>query len=277
MPLAHINGIDIAYEEAGEGFPLVWCHEFAGSKESWDAQVSYFARRYRVITYNARGYPPSEVPEDADAYSQDNAVEDLYALLRYLDIDQAHVGGLSMGGSTTLHFGIRHPGMARSLIIASAGSGSTNPEEFRANSYALAHRLENEGSEGFADYALGPARLQLKRKDPMGYQRFADLLMDHSPYGSALTMRGVQAGRPPIFVWERELQELRVPALVLVGDEDEPCIEPSLFMKRLIPSCGLAMFPQSGHCINLEEPALFNQLVAEFLADVEAGKWDDRS
>ncbi|HEX5370000.1 MAG TPA: alpha/beta hydrolase [Dehalococcoidia bacterium] len=276
MPLAHVNGIDIAYEEAGEGFPLIWCHEFAGSMESWDAQVNYFARRYRVITYNARGYPPTEVPEDPEAYSQDNAVEDLYGLLRYLDIDQAHVGGLSMGGSTTLHFGIRHPGMARSLIIAAAGSGSTNPEEFRGNSYELANRLDQEGSEGFADYAIGPARVQLKRKDPRGYERFADLLLGHSPLGSALTMRGVQAGRPPIFVWEREMQELRVPSLVLVGDEDEPCIEPSLFMKRLIPSSGLAMFPQSGHCINLEEPAMFNQIVAEFLAAVEAGKWDDR-
>jgi pimeloyl-ACP methyl ester carboxylesterase len=276
MPTAHVNGIDIAYEEAGEGFPLIWCHEFAGSMESWEPQVHYFARRYRVIIYNARGYPPSEVPTDPEAYSQDQAVEDLYGLLRYLGIEQAHVGGLSMGGSTTLHFGIRHPGMARSLIIAAAGSGSDNPEEFRANSRALANRLEAEGGAGFADYALGVSRVQLLRKDPKGFETFADLLAHHSPLGSALTMRGVQAGRPPIFAWERELQELRVPALVLVGDEDTACIEPSLFMKRLIPSCGLAVLPQSGHGINLEEPALFNQLVSDFLTAVEAGKWDTR-
>jgi pimeloyl-ACP methyl ester carboxylesterase len=86
-------------------------------------------------------------------------------------------------------------------------------------------------------------------------------------------MRGVQAGRPPIFDWEAQLKALRVPALVLVGDEDEPCIEPSLFMKRHIPHCGLAVFPQSGHAINLEEPALFNGLCAEFLHAVEAGRW----
>jgi len=142
MPTAQVNGVEIAYQESGEGFPLVWCHEFAGSMESWEPQVHYFSRRYRVITYNARGYPPSEVPKDVSAYSQDLAVEDLYGLLKHLGIEQTHVGGLSMGGSTTLHFGIRHPEMARSLIIAAAGSGSTNSDEFRATSRALADRRQ---------------------------------------------------------------------------------------------------------------------------------------
>jgi pimeloyl-ACP methyl ester carboxylesterase len=168
MPIAHVNGVDLAYEEYGSGFPLIWCHEFAGSMESWDAQVHYFARRYRVIVYNARGYPPSGVPADPKAYSQDMAVEDIYGLLRHLGIEQAHVGGLSMGGSATLHFGLRHPEMARSLIIAAAGSGSTNPEEFRATSLAFADRLEREGPAAFADYGDGPTRQQLKRKDPRG-------------------------------------------------------------------------------------------------------------
>jgi pimeloyl-ACP methyl ester carboxylesterase len=276
MPTARVNGVDIAYEETGTGFPLVWCHEFAGSMESWEPQVHFFSRRYRVITYNARGYPPSQVPESPEAYSQDHAVEDLFGLLKHLGIEQAHVGGLSMGGSTTLHFGIRHPEMARSLIIAAAGSGSTNPEEFRATSFALADRLDREGAAGMRDYALGATRLQLKRKDPSGWEAFARLLAQHSPLGSALTQRGVQGGRPPIFVWEKQMQALRVPALVLCGDEDEPCIEPSVFMKRNIPASGLAFFPQSGHPINLEEPDLFNRLCLDFLTAVEAGKWASR-
>lgn len=273
MPTAHVNGVEIAYAEAGEGFPLVWCHEFAGSMESWAPQVSYFSRFYRVITYNARGYPPSSVPPSPEAYSQDVAVEDLHGLLRHLGIEQAYVGGLSMGGSTTLHFGIRHPETAKGLIVAAAGSGSTNPEEFRANSRALADELESRGPSPFERYGNGPTRLQLRRKDPAGFQQFLDLLMLHSPLGSANTMRGVQAGRLPVFAWEAEMQALQVPTLVLVGDEDEPCIEPSLFMKRNIPRCGLAVFPQSGHAINLEEPALFNSLCLEFLHAVEAGTW----
>jgi pimeloyl-ACP methyl ester carboxylesterase len=276
MPTALVNGVDLAYEEAGDGFPLVWCHEFAGSMESWEPQVHFFARRYRVITYNARGYPPSEVPADPAAYSQDIAVEDLFGLLSHLGIERAYVGGLSMGGATALHFGIRHPEMARALVIAAAGSGSTNPEQFRESCHALARRLEAEGTAGLRDYAAGGSRLQLRRKDPTGYRTFVELLMRHSAQGSAHTMRGVQAGRPPIFVWEKEMQALRAPSLVLVGDEDTACIEPGLFIKRNIPSSGLAFFPQSGHGINLEEPDLFNRLVLDFLTAVEVGKWARR-
>jgi pimeloyl-ACP methyl ester carboxylesterase len=273
VPRARVNGVEIEYAEAGEGFPLVWCHEFAGSMESWAAQVHFFARRYRVITYNARGYPPSDVPSDPAAYSQDIAVEDLCGLIGHLGIEQAYVGGLSMGGATALHFGIRHPEMARALIVAAAGSGSTNTDQFREGCRALAGRLEAEGMAGLRDYALGPSRVQLRRKDPTGWREFSDLLARHSPIGSAFTMRGVQAGRPPIFVWEEQLQALEVPTLVLVGDEDRACIEPALFMKRHIRKCGLAVFPQSGHGINLEEPDLFNRLTLDFLTAVEAGKW----
>jgi len=272
LPRIKANGIELAYDEAGEGYPLVLCHEFGGSMESWAPQVHFFARRYRVITYNARGYPPSDVPKDLEAYSQDIAVEDLYQLLRALGIEQAHVGGLSMGASCALHFGIRHPEMARSLTVAAVGTGSTNPN-FAAESRALADAIESNPGATFADYALRPVRLQLKRKDPTGWEEFASLLTAHSPTGSAMTMRGVQAGRPPIFVWEDQCRALTLPALILCGDEDEPCIEPSLFLKRTIPRSGLVMFAQSGHAINIEEPDLFNRVVLDFLTAVEAGKW----
>jgi pimeloyl-ACP methyl ester carboxylesterase len=159
------------------------------------------------------------------------------------------------------------------LIVAAAGSGSDDPEEFRRTWRQLATRIEAEGTAALNDYASGPTRLPLRRKDPKGWQEFFDLLMGHSARGSALTMLGVQVGRPPLFAWEAELQALRVPTLVLVGDEDTPCIEPGLFMKRTIPHCGLAVLPQSGHAINLEEPELFNRLCSEFLASVEAGTW----
>ncbi len=273
MPRARVNGVELEYAEAGEGFPLIWCHEYAGSMESWALQVHFFARRYRVITYNARGYTPSEVPSDPSAYSQEIAVEDLYRLLQHLGVSQAYVGGLSMGGATTLHFGIRHPEMARALIISSAGSGSDNPDQFKQGSNALADRLEAGGTEALREYARGASRLQLLRKDPAGYKEFHDLLLSHSPLGAALTMRGVQGGRPPIYVWEEQMKALNVAALVLVGDEDSGCINPSLFMKRHIPNCGLAVFPQSGHGINLEEPDLFNRTVLDFLTAVESGKW----
>ena len=268
------NGVNIYYEDTGEGYPLVWSHEFAGNYDSWEPQVRFFTRRYRVITYAARGYPPSDVPEDPDAYSQEHAVDDLRQLLGHLGIEQAHLGGLSMGGAVVLNFGFVYPEMCRSLIVASAGSGTTDREAFLANSEAMAARLLAEGMGPVADeYTRGPARVQLLRKNPRGWQEFRDGMATHSAMGSALTFRGFQIKRPTIYQLEEQLKALQVPTLVMIGDEDEPCVEPSIFMKRRIPSAGLSVFPQSGHAINLEEPDLFNRTVMDFLTAVEAGRW----
>ena len=277
MPKFSANGVNIFYEVTGEGYPLVWSHEFAGSHESWETQVRFFTRRYQVITYAARGWPPSDIPNDPEAYSQELVVNDLYLLLQHLGIDQAHIGGLSMGGSVALNFGIAHPEMACSLVVASAGSGTTNREEFLANGQALSERLISEGMGPVAnDYARTDNRLQLLRKDPRGWEEFHRLLASHSALGSALTFQGFIMKRPTVYALEDKLRRLQVPTLVMIGDEDEPCIEPAVFMKRNIPSSGLAVFPQSGHTINLEEPDLFNRTVLDFLTGVEAGRWPER-
>lgn len=276
MPRVAVNGIGIEYREAGSGFPLVLAHEFGGSAESWAPQVQSLARRYHVITYDARGYPPSDVPDDPAAYSQDQAVEDLATLLRHLDIEQAYVGGLSMGAATALHFGIQHPEMTRALIVAGVGTGSADPEGFRERCEQFASRLDAGGMDALSGYVRGPERVQFLRKDAVGWDIFAKLFFAHSALGSALTLRGVQGGRPPIFDYEQQLRALDVPVLILVGDEDEPCLEPSLFLKRTISRSGLVAFPQSGHTINLEEPELFNRSVLDFLHAVESGRWAER-
>lgn len=272
MPLAKVNGVEIHYEDTGSGFPLVWSHEFGGDSRSWEAQVRFFARRYRNISYNNRGYPPSSVPSDPAAYSQDILIEDLYQLLRSLGIEQAHVAGLSMGGNVALNFAIQHPEMCRSVVIAGCGSGTVDREEFERGGAAMIAELETKGMAAAAEsMANGPTRVQLKRKDPRGWQAFHEALQEHSAQGSANIYRGVQLKRPTIFALKEKLNALDVPALILVGDEDEPCIEPAIFMKREIPRAGLAVFPNSGHCINLEEPAAFNQIVLDFLTAVENG------
>ena len=276
MPKAPINGIELYYESTGEGFPLVFAHEFAGDFRSWEPQVRYFSRLYRVITYNARGYPPSDVPTDEAAYSQDIAVEDLRGLLDYLGIERAHICGLSMGGTLALNFGLAHPQMAKSLAIAAAGSGSTDVDAWRENVEESSRAMERQGMSAMTDYSQGEARVQLRRKDPRGYREFADQFLSHSSLGSALTFRGVQGKRPPVFALEDEMRELTIPTLIMLGDEDDPCVEPSIFMKRCIPTSGLVMFPQSGHAINLEEPDLFNGILQDFLTAVERGKWARR-
>ena len=274
MPTAEVNGVNLYYEVAGRGFPLLLSHEFAGDIRSWEAQVNFFSRRYQVITYCARGYPPSEVPDDPGDYSQEHLVEDVYGLLRHLGIDQAYVGGLSMGGGSTVSFGIAHPEKCRALIVAAAGSGSNDRERLVATWQANSELMLNDGMEKFAQgYARGLERVQFLRKDPVGWQKFFDGLASHSAQGSAYTFRGVQMQRPTIYQLEKQLEAIDVPTLILIGDEDEPCIEPSVFMKRRIPKSGLSVFPQSGHTINLEEPDLFNRTILDFLTSVEAGIW----
>jgi pimeloyl-ACP methyl ester carboxylesterase len=276
MPTAQVNGVELYYEETGQGYPLILSHEFAGDYRSWEPQVRFFARRYRVITWNYRGYPPSEVPEDPEAYSEEQLVEDLAGLLRHLRIDQAHIAGLSMGGAITLKLSIAHPELCRSLVIAGAGSGTVNKEQFVREGLAQADRFEHHPQHAFEVYARGPARLQFKQKDPRGWQEFADQLASHSPQGSARIMRGVQARRKSIFEVESQLGGVEVPALIMVGDEDEPCLDPALFLKRKLPNAGLVTLPKSGHTINLEEPALFNQAMLDFLTAVEHGSWRPR-
>ena len=277
MPTATIDGVEIYYEVTGEGEPLVWSHEFAGDYRSWAPQVRAFARRYRVITYSNRGYLPSAVPEDPAAYSQERLVDDLRALLRHLGIERAHVGGLSMGGNVALNFALTYPEMCRGVVVAGCGSGSDDPETFRAEGRRLIGTIEREGMAGFAEvYAMGPTRRQLLRKDPQGWREFRDQLAEHSARGSALIFANVQLKRPTVYQLEPKLRACTVPMLIVAGDEDEPCLAPGLFMKRLVRSAGLAILPATGHTLNLEEPELFNRLVLDFLTAVEQGRWPVR-
>ena len=279
MPEIQSNGISLFYEITGNGTPVVFVHEFAGDRRSWEDQVRFFGRRYHVITYNARGFPPSEVPEGPSHYTQDHATDDLAGLIQALDLAPAHVVGLSMGGFATLHLGLRYPELARSIVVAGCGYGSemSQREAFQREALEVARRFEEEGLEKFAKtYTAGPTRVQLERKDPIAYDRFCKEFVDRSAKGSADTMRGLQAGRPSVYELEESMRKMEVPTLILSGDEDEPCLEPGLFMKRTIPTAALITFPNAGHLINLEEPAMFNRIVLDFITEVDAGRWPRR-
>jgi pimeloyl-ACP methyl ester carboxylesterase len=277
MPTAHLNGVDLFYESTGEGFPVIWCHEYAGDYRSWGPQVRAFARLYRNLTWSYRGFLPSGVPGDRSAYSEEHIMADLLALLDHLGIQQAHLVGLSMGASMVLHFALRQPLRCRSIVVAGAGSGTTKREAFEQDARHVADVLLTQGMQACADfYTRGPSRLPFLRKDPRGWQEFHDLFAGQSALGHAYTMLGVQLKRKTIYDHSRELPDLRVPTLILVGDEDEACIDPSVFMKRRIPVAGLAVFPQSGHTLNLEEPDAFNQAVQRFFHQVEHNAWATR-
>ncbi len=273
------DGIRLFYEEAGAGTPIVFVHEFAGDHRSWEPQVRHFARRYRCIAYNARGYPPSEVPEDVERYSQQRARDDILSVLDALKLERAHIVGLSMGAFATLHFGMAHAARALSLTVAGGAYGAHPAQHarFQADSRANAEFIRREGMAKFAaTYGVGPTRVQLQNKDPRGFAEYLRQLAEHSQTGSASTMAGYQGRRPSLYDLVEDIKRVRTPTLLMLGDEEEPALEANLFLKRCIPTAGLAILPCSGHAINLEEPALFNRLLEDFLHQVELGRWPHR-
>jgi pimeloyl-ACP methyl ester carboxylesterase len=282
MPYADADGVKLYYVEAraegagADATPVIFAHEFAGDHRSWEPQMRYFSRFRRAIAFNARGYPPSDVPPDPAQYVQDIQADDIGHVLDHLGIETAHVVGLSMGGFATLHFGLRHPERARSLVVAGCGYGAEKKGRagFQDSAETMAKKYETEGSAAVAEeYARTAARVQFENKDPRGWEEFKEQLAEHDAKGAANTMRGYQKMRPSLYDLEDRLKKLTVPTLVVTGDEDEPCLDPDLFLKRTIPSAGLWVVPKSGHTINLEEPEAFNRAVADFIARVEAGAW----
>ena len=279
MPYAQSTGARLYYEETGRGYPIVFVHEFGADHREWETQIRWFAREYRCIAFAARGYPPSDVPESDDAYGHRHATDDIAAVLRHLDIAKAHVVGLSMGAYATLQFGLVHPALASALVVAGCGSGAVPAERaaFQAQTLDTAAQFLRRGAAALApQLAVSPSRVQLQNKDPRGWAEFVRHLGEHSATGSALTLRNFQALRPSLWDFEAALRSLAVPTLIVVGDEDNPCLEPSLFLKRAIPTAGLWVFPRTGHAVNLEEPALFNRVCQDFFGSVERGNWGPR-
>jgi len=277
--MAHItsqDGVKLHYEEAGRGTPIVFVHEFAGDLRSWEPQFAHFSRRYRCIAYNARGYPPSDVPESMERYSQELARDDVLGVLDGLKLERAYIVGLSMGGFASLHFGIKYSARALGLVVAGCGYGAhpDKREEFQRSSRANAKLILEEGMAKFAaTYGHNATRLQLRDKDPRGFARYIQCLTEHSAKGSANTMLGYQARRPSLYDLKKEMAGITAPTLVVCGDEDDATLEPGLLMKRTIPKMGLVVLPRSGHGLNLEDPALFNRIVEDFFHQVESRRW----
>jgi pimeloyl-ACP methyl ester carboxylesterase len=280
MPFAVTDdAVRLHYEETGSGTPVIFVHEFAADHRNWEPQMRHFGQTHRAICYAARGYPPSDIPEQVDAYSQDRAADDILAVLDHLDIDRAHVVGLSMGGFATLHFGFRHPGRARSLCVAGCGYGAEpgQRERFTAEAEAIAAFLQEQGMAAFAEkYAYGPTRVQFENKNPRGFAEFKTHLAQHSALGMANTQLGCQRRRPSLYELTDQMAALTVPTLIMTGDEDWPCLQPGLLMKRTIPSAALVVMANAGHAINEEDPDEFNRLLRAFIAQVDAGRWPAR-
>lgn len=273
------DDVKLYYETVGEGTPILFVHEFAGNMRSWEPQLRHFSRRYQCISFNARGYPPSDVPEDVSSYSQSQAVRDIIAVLDAVGVEKAHIVGLSMGGFAALHLGLDYPERALSLCVAGVGYGAelARRQQFREESETSARLLRELGMETFAErYTQGPTRLPFKKADPRGYDEFVEMMKTHSAIGSSNTQLGVQRERPSLYELEDALSRLNMPTLILNGDEDWPCLAPGLLLKRVIPTAALSVIPNCGHTINLEATAEFNRIVDDFLTHATSGRWPMR-
>jgi pimeloyl-ACP methyl ester carboxylesterase len=272
------DGVNLYYEEAGTGTPVVFIHEFAGDYRTWEPQMRRFSRSHRCVTYSQRGYPPSDIPDEPERYGQDIVRSDVIALMDALGIGKAHVVGHSMGAYTALHVGLRHPERCISVTAAGCGWGSLpDPaarEAMRAQAAETAKMFTEKGmTAAAAIYADGATRQAQKHKDPRGYAEFAGMLAEHSALGHALTMARLQSRRPNLWDLEADLKRFSVPLLIICGDEDETCLDGSVFLKRTAPTAGLLVIPRSGHTITSEEPDAVNAALAELFAAAEAGRW----
>jgi 3-oxoadipate enol-lactonase len=277
MPQAKTpDGMKLYYEEAGSGTPILFVHEYCGDWRSWEPQMRFFSRKHRCITYSFRGYPGSDVPDKTSMYGQQHAVDDARHMLDHLKIDKAHIVGLSQGAFATAHFGRCYPDRALSLTLAGVGSGAGREghEQFKKDAQATAVRIRKEGMAQYAEsLKSNPTRSRFKHKDPRGFDEFVKHLSEHPDVGAAYTMENYQGKRPSLYDFDAEWKKLDLPILIVCGDEDEPCLQPSLYLKQVLPNAGLAMFAKTGHTVNIEEPDAFNREVWNFITLAEAGKW----
>ena len=271
MPKAKINGVNIYYESHGQGFPLVCAYGLGGSTAQWEYQIPAFSSRYRFIVWDPRGHGRSDSPSQADEYGQDISVQDLKGLLDHLDIEQAYIGGLSMGGGIATRFTVTYPRRAAALLIldSSTAAGRGTTPEARRMREEIIRLAETEGMEAAGEYSMknnpnitsspvtGNAQQERLRRmylslNPVGYAHSVRMLLN-SVFDSSL------------------LHGIDTPCLVLAGDND-PALADCRFIHENIRGSQLVVIPKAGHLSNWDQPEAFNNAVLEFLAKVDAAR-----
>ncbi len=268
MPYAHApDGVKLWFEAAGSGPPLLFVHELGSDLRQWRGQVEHFAPRFRCIAYDARGYPPSGVPGDDDAYVWERFCGDIGVVLDACGADRAVLVGWSMGAYAALQFARLHPERAQGLVLAGVGSGSPDADQplWRAQMKAMSQAWLRAPAEGAAILAEAPNRQALKRRNPEAFAAWLADLRGHSPEGMARTCRNYQGKRPGLQDFEAEFRRLRTPALIICGEEDGPCLETSHWLADVMPNARLWLAPGLGHAPSLEDPAAFNGALDGFL------------
>ena len=256
MAQATLNGIEIDYTVGGRGRPVILSHGYGATGRMWDGQRRTIGDRYRLITWDMRGHGLTESPDDPAQYSTERTVADIRALLGSLGVSRAVVGGLSLGGYMSLAFYFAHPEMVDALIICDSGPGYRNTDARSAWNQRAGDRagtLESRGLE-----ALGGRSPEVR--DALGRHK--------SARGLAHAARGMLAQRDSRVI--DGLASIRVPTLVIVGDQDTPFLAPCEYMAKKIPGARLEVISGAGHASNLDQPEAFDRVLLRFLDSLPA-------
>jgi pimeloyl-ACP methyl ester carboxylesterase len=251
MAKARVNGIEIDYEVSGQGRPVLLSHGYSATGRMWAGQHRALGDRYRVISWDMRGHGQTVTPDDPAQYSADLTVADMRALLGHLGIERAVIGGLSLGGYVSLAFYLAHPEMVEALVICDSGPGYRNAEaraQWNERALARAAELEAKGLDALA----GRSR---EMREAMGHHRSAQ--------GLAHAARGMLAQQGSAVI--DGLPSVRVPTLVIVGDQDQPFLAPCEYIAKKIAGARLEVSAGAGHSSNLDQPEAFNRVLRDFL------------
>jgi pimeloyl-ACP methyl ester carboxylesterase len=253
MATINRDGVNIYYEDHGSGAPVLLSHGYSATAGMWAGQVAAFKDRYRVITWDMRGHGQSDSPDDPKAYSEAATCEDMAAILKHLGIDKAVIGGLSLGGYMSLAFHVAHPEMTRALMLFDTGPGYKNPV----------------AREGWNDTARKRAEVfEEKGLDAVGRSAEVRIAQHRSALGLAHAARGMLAQFDSRII--ESLPEIKVPTLVLVGENDTPFLGGTDYMVNKIPGARKALIENAGHASNIDQPEAFNAAVESFLAGLPA-------
>lgn len=253
-PLFDSGGVSLHYEVEGDGPAILLTHGFSSTGAMWAPQRPLLARSYKVVTWDVRGHGRSESPPSLDAYSAEHATADMVRLLDHLGIEQAVIGGLSLGGYLSLRFALEHPQRVRALVICDSGPGYRNPEARQAwndNAEARAKLFEEKGLESLSTST--PERRQSVR-------------LHRSVDGLILAARGLLTQHDGKVM--EGLSTITVPTLIVVGADDEPFLGAAKYMARKIFGARHEVIEGGGHAVNLDQPEAFYGVLDSFLSSL---------
>jgi 2-succinyl-6-hydroxy-2,4-cyclohexadiene-1-carboxylate synthase len=274
MPTINSNAVEYNYEVAearratfAQPQTLVLLHGFTGSTESWAEHLPIFSAYYRTIAIDLLGHGRTEAPADFARYDMEQSASDLADLLTTIAPGPIHLLGYSMGGRLALYFAVTYPYLVHSLVLESASPGLADPvarQERIQSDEQLANEIEAQGISAFvARWEALPLFAGQQRLPTAVQNRLRDQRLGNRPHGLANSLRGMGTGRQPA-LWD-QLATLSMPTLLLAGELDEKFKLIARQMATYLPNATVAIVPDAGHTIHLEQPQAFQEQVLPFL------------